>query len=214
MSEHIKPTESNEAHNEIIFTEDNPEVLDPLEDTLPSIKIGEKGTGYWTSRYSEKDAITGELHDVYKAVTRVDGELLEVTVINGEIQFDKGQTVKVQRTSGEIVDDARVAGYKFLNGKLYIRTVFEDKESGNMAMKDVPADVLRSLNQPEAAEETDLEMYDRFIRESQKELKDLYAAHRQEPVGSDEQFRLEREIENVKSDIGKYMKQQQKLRGQ
>ncbi len=60
--------------------------------------------------------------------------------------------------------------------------------------------------------ETELQMNERFLRESEEELKELYARHRATPQGSSEADALESQIRYTKEDVGKFAKNISKLK--
>jgi len=61
--------------------------------------------------------------------------------------------------------------------------------------------------------ETDVEMYERFVRESQAELSALYAQHRAVSPHSNEAATLENQISHAKADIGEYSRKLARLKG-
>lgn len=62
--------------------------------------------------------------------------------------------------------------------------------------------------------ETELEMNERFLRETQAELQDLYAQHRRAVPNSWEAGSLENQIKNAKEDAGAFARKVAKLKGQ
>lgn len=64
-----------------------------------------------------------------------------------------------------------------------------------------------------AAPESELEMNERFLRETQAELRDLYAEHRAAAPGSYEQDSLANQIKHAKEDAGKFARKVAQLKG-
>jgi hypothetical protein len=67
---------------------------------------------------------------------------------------------------------------------------------------------------PEVATETDLQMNERFLRETEAELRDLYAELRKVAPGSWEAGQLQNQIKHAKEDTGKFAKKIANLKGQ
>lgn len=208
MSEFEKPKPpTEELISEKRYTKENPLVRDPFEDALPIVSYGEErqNKGFCVSEYTDEDVKTGENYGVYRLIVKDGDEMSEVTVVKGEVQFEEGAVVNIPRGDGS-AQDGQVEGFMVYEGQPYTKVVFNDyANGGRLSEKAVLTKNLRELNEPEPVEETEIAMNERFIRERQVELRDLYAAHRAEPAGTDEQYRLERDINSAKEDIGKYM---------
>ncbi len=76
-----------------------------------------------------------------------------------------------------------------------------------------PVEPQASVELAPAAQETELEMNERFLRESQAELHELYAQHQKVERGSAEWGSLENQIKLAKEDVGKFAKKVAQLKG-
>lgn len=87
--------------------------------------------------------------------------------------------------------------------------------------RDIPTEVVHEAGEAalelagiaEPQPETEAEMYERFSQETRLELQQLYKEHREAQPGSDEMYRLERQIKDAKEDAGKYARLAARARG-
>lgn len=87
----------------------------------------------------------------------------------------------------------------------------------NPQVVQTPAEVVtepQPVVEQEPKPETELEMNERFLRQTQAELQDLYAQHRQAVPNSWEAGSLENQIKNAKEDAGAFARKVAKLKGQ
>lgn len=116
----------------------------------------------------------------------------------------------------EPMEQAKVAAAGLIEMPDHIRWPHgKPSEAGAPAPVDKPQ-VTEQLQTTEAAApqpESDAEMYDRFVREDQAELQQLYAEHRAAQPGSWEQGSLENQISNKKKDIGDNLRKAARARG-
>lgn len=93
------------------------------------------------------------------------------------------------------------------------------REMGETSLKAVGIEQPQPLNEQSSLEssaektETEVEMYEQFVREGKAELDDLYRQHRASVVGSSEWASLENQIKLAKEDLGANARRAAQLKG-
>lgn len=112
------------------------------------------------------------------------------------------------------MDEAKRAAGGMIDVPDWVRNSGAPQEVAAEARADISAEPGASEQAPVSLEqETDLQMNERFLRESQAELQDLYAQHRQVAPGSYEAGTLENQIKYAKEDVGKFARKVSSLKG-
>ena len=120
------------------------------------------------------------------------------------------ETYKAERNRAELLSPENIQemGEVELNAAGVEEPMLEARRVAASFIEDTPP-----MQAPEAvAEETELQMYERFVREYRAELQDLYAQHRLAVPGSQEADELANQIAHAKQDAGEYAKKVAQLR--
>ncbi len=115
---------------------------------------------------------------------------------------------------GEVELIAAEVNEPMVEARRAARGMIEVPDFGKKSSEATPLEIPAAPQEgSEKAPETEAEMYERFSRESQAELRDLYAQHRAAVPGSQEAATLENQIRNTKEDVGTYARKASRLKG-
>lgn len=126
---------------------------------------------------------------------------------------DKIQEMGEAELDAAEVEEPMAKAAQVASGMIEIPDFIRNPQVAKAPVEAAPAPQTAAEQAP-PEQETELQMNERFLRESQAELRDLYAQHRRATPGSYEADTLVNQIGHAKEDVGKFAQKVSRLKGE